>query len=252
MNNYNIENLKNDAHFEIPIYSDIFWVPYNCLGKTKYTNNDMIELINCGDNIKNILTTPYEIAQYIKNARFIRFDDCIVDKNIYMHQSGYSALIKKRGSCSSFSGAFYYLLHDIYTTYNLCILNNKGTGHAMNIIKQGDYFYFFDLYSQLSEFSENAAVESGNKIDFTRSGNMFASCLKTYKVENYFKLIEKKNVFKKREWFYFLSKADVLPSLEIEHDDLNGITVTFNKNDITKWYLKPDVKSIKLNIIGLE
>jgi len=249
MGMYDAGKLVNNADFEIPIYKKVFWVPYNVLGKTQYTNDEIFKLSMQTNNLKGKLTNPYEVIQYIKKLDFKSADDVEVVNNLYCHTSGISTINTKKGSCASYSGLLYHLLNNLYDIYNFCILNNHGTGHAINFIKYKNAIYFCDLYSQLNEFYPMAVVENGHKIEFARASNMFSFCLKTTDVEEYIKLIEKRNLFKNREWFYFVAKSSVIPSVYIEHDSSDKIYVKVDRRSIVEWYLKPSIKKIKLEIV---
>lgn len=245
---YNAGKLVYDADFEIPIYRKIFWVPYNALGKTQYTNDEIVNLSKQKNSLNGKLTNPYEVIQYIKKMDFKSDNDVTVVNNLYCHTSGISIINTQKGSCASYSGLLYDLLKNSYDIYNFCILNNQGTGHAINFIKYKNAIYFCDLYSQLNEFYPMTVVENGDKVEFIRASNMFSFCLKTTDIEEYIKLIEKRNLLKNREWFYFVAKSDLIPPVYIEHNSSDNIYVKIDRCSIIAWFLKPSISKITLEI----
>ena len=229
---YNAGKLDYNANFETLIYKKIYWVPFSVLGKPHYTNLEVAKLYESGENLKDKLTTPYEVVQLIKTMNFKQADDVKIVNNLYSHISGINVINRKEGSCASYSGLLYYLMNNIFDIYNFCILNNQGKGHAINFIRYKDALYFYDIYSQLNEFYEMTPEENGLKIEFARSTNMFSFCLKTTDVEQYIKLIEKRNLFKNKEWFYFVAKSSTIPSIYIEHKSPDDIYIRIYQKDI--------------------
>lgn len=47
-------HLRNDAEFETKIGKNIFWVPVNTLGKTRYTNDEIYQMITLSPCEKKI------------------------------------------------------------------------------------------------------------------------------------------------------------------------------------------------------
>lgn len=51
---YDCMHLRNDAEFETKIGKNIFWVPVNTLGKTRYTNDEIYQMITLSPCEKKI------------------------------------------------------------------------------------------------------------------------------------------------------------------------------------------------------
>ena len=116
-------NLRFDADFETKIFPNVYWVPYNSLGKTQYSDLEMSLMSNedVEQKIQNIDVT-YKI---IKNEKW------------EIHKSGTDVLKTKAGCCSSYSGLAVHLLKKFFNKiYNFCIISDSGWGHAMNYIQK--------------------------------------------------------------------------------------------------------------------
>lgn len=223
-----IGNLKDKAFFKVEIYPKVYWVPYNCLGKTKYTNSEIKNFSPYykKDSIKLILQNPYELAQYIKVHNFKKnIDIC------FKHSDGLSWEIHKpaldllkncSGCCATYSSFFYYVMRNYFDkVFTLCIVSNTKWGHAINFIIKNELYYFFDLSSQINEYEHNIPVESGIKGDFIKSKFITGICIETNNINNFINFFERYNFLKKREFFYYIVQCDCVPPISMNIE--NGI-----------------------------
>jgi hypothetical protein len=54
-------NLRDEADFEIEVFSNVYWIPANTLGHTQYTEEDIKSMLLLNPNEKN--NNLYEALQ---------------------------------------------------------------------------------------------------------------------------------------------------------------------------------------------
>ena len=61
---YDCMNLRDEADFEVPICKNVFWVPVNVLGRTRYTNEEIEQMLSLtpDQKMKNVKSL-YEAVQ---------------------------------------------------------------------------------------------------------------------------------------------------------------------------------------------
>lgn len=199
----------------------------------------MIELIQMypSEKLKEIISNPYELIQYIQYCNFTENFDHIykyIDGNQWaIHKSGLEALKFNKGSCSSMVGIFYYLLQDKFESIgNLCIISNSGGGHAVNYIEFENNLYFIDLYVQMNSYSSYIPIETGEKQDFVRTKYITGGCLKTDSLQSYIRYFEKYNVKKNKEFLYYTYYSDTCPPVSIQKINDKLIVLLPKDNEI--------------------
>lgn len=215
---YDTINLVNDAFFETEVYPDVFWVPLSTLGKSKIVfGEDSIKKIKEAQ-FKGIIHNPYEFIQYLQAVDFTEGIDA---EFIYkdgacwaIPSCGFKALQRNYGTCSSISGAFFYVLRDYYDSMGiLCMYANSGVGHTVNYIEKDEFLYFIDPYVQINKYVIDIPKETGQKRDFARSRYVTGICVKTYSIQNFISYFERYNILKRREFLYFTYKSDACPPM---------------------------------------
>ena len=234
MSMYDTANLVNDVFFETEIFPDVFWVPYSTLGKS--------EIIFTEDKIKSLKKTqfkgtihnPYEFIQYLQSVDFTeRMDIEFIDYDGIrwaVLSSGLKALQRNYGTCTSISGAFYYVLHEYYNSMGiLCMYANSGVGHTVNYIERDGFLYFMDPYVQMNKYVSDIPKETGLKRDFARTKYVTGICVKTHSIESFISFFERYNILKKREFLYFTYASDTYPPISVQSSE--GYTsLTFPSN----------------------
>lgn len=219
---YDTINLVNDASFETEVYPGVFWVPFSVLGKSEIAfTEDVIKEIREAQ-FKGIIHNPYEFMQYIQT---VDFTECMDAEFIYrdgvcwaIPSSGFKALQRNYGTCSSISGAFHYVLHDYYDSMGtLCMYANSGVGHTINYIEQDNFLYFMDPYVQMNKYVFDIPKETGLKRDFARTKYITGVCVKTRSIQNFISYFERYNILKKREFLYFTYTSDTCPPIYAQY-----------------------------------
>lgn len=238
-------NLRENADFEVSVGKNILWVPYNLLGKSKWTNDDLREIDNLKvDEIQKCITVPYEIAQFVQVNQYKRNVDI---KFVYLsgrkweiHRSGKAVLNNKNGCCSTYASLFNFLLSDNFSDiYNLCIVANDGWGHAMNYIKLNGYCYFFDISAQICDYIKFIPKETGNKADFATRKILTGCCLKSITVEDFINFFMKYQRFdhNKRSFVFYSTKTKSIPPICILKKELYTKVYMKEKDSLSIHYI---------------
>ena len=124
-------NLRFDADFETKIFPNVYWVPYNSLGKTQYSDLEMSLMSN--EDVEQKIQNIYELSQFVQVNNFINIIDVtykiIKNEKWEIHKSGTDVLKTKAGCCSSYSGLAVHLLKKFFNKiYNFCIISDSGWG----------------------------------------------------------------------------------------------------------------------------
>lgn len=235
---YDTINLRYDIKFETLVFPNVFWVPYNSLGKTKFSNENIKNLLTNEiefNKIKHEVSTPYEIAQLIQINNFTMRNDIYTEYKYGikwdMFVTGTDLLHKKSGGCATYASLFNTLLNDKYTdVYMLCILANSSGGHVINYIIHNKFYYFFDLSSQLNEYIKDIPIETGLKRDFVKLKIPTGACYKADSINSFIKFFEKYNIYKKLKFSYYKVKAEVVPPISYYYKN-NILMVKLRKED---------------------
>lgn len=239
-------NLRSDAAFSTMIAPNIYWIPYNTLGKSSYNNESFICYEDSLELTYKKVSNPYELIQFIQNNDFKRKSDNKYKVEDSMkwenHENGSSVLMNKCGGCATYSGFFYESMTKYFDdVYNFCVVGDNGWGHAFNYIKIHQTYYFCDIYAQLNEFSKYISIETGLKKDFVRARYITGCCYKTDSIDSFITFFLAYHRLTKRQFIFFSSKKSCIPSVAMkrEHDILytyiksNQIIDVFERNDNT-------------------
>ena len=244
--------MKN-ADFETLIYPNVYWVPYNILGKTQYSDLDMYLMSR--EEAESKIHNIYELAQFIQAKNFVHLLDIsfeINDKERWeVHKSGIEVLKNKAGCCSSYSGLVVQILQNQFDNiFNLCIVSDSGWGHAMNFIVKDGYYYFFDISSQLNEYNCYVPIETGIKRDFVRAKFITGGCYKTDSICSFIKFFLRYHMLKMTDFIFFTLSAIVIPPILIEKKE--RCYVSFSAKDICDIYEYNKKGKIKYVNKGME
>lgn len=160
-------NLRIEANYEIEVESDVFWVPVNQLGISKYTSEDIKRILPMTPEEKQAkISTLYEAIQLYQASNFRGVIDNVkhVEKNLCWnyHKPGYHAVRTNEGCCASNSNWLSYLLHDKYEQIGFIHYSQRnGNGHVMNYIFHDGWYYFIDMMMYRSDSLPFAGIESG-------------------------------------------------------------------------------------------
>lgn len=249
---YDTYNLRNNANFEVFVAPEVFWIPHNTLGKTKYNFNDLQLIYKETLMGYKKVTNPYELAQFIQANNFKKkLDISFQEQDIFtweIHRDGQSALQQGYGCCATFSGLFSCFLKEYFEEiYNFCIVSDSGWGHALNIIKYKKYYYFFDLSSQINEHKNYVPIETGRKTDFLKTKFITGGCYKTISIENFINFFLKYLRLSKRHFLFYTTCNTCIPPIAMQQEEI--MKIYLKSTDIVNVYEYKQMTNIKAVII---
>jgi hypothetical protein len=177
-------NLRYDASFEVEVADGVWWVPANALGKTRYTNKQIAEMVEkTPEEKRKKISNLYEAIQLFQISGFADGNDNIRVSangiNWEHHKPGYYAITTNNGCCATDSNWLLYVLDGDYDEVGMISYSESdGGGHVFNYIKEDGYYYFIDLTHYRNDF-RGSSVESGNGNDYAQSDYVAGNIHKT-------------------------------------------------------------------------
>lgn len=248
--------LRNNADFKINLYNGVSMVPFNTLGKGKYTDTEILSIINTRDPIyiKEAISTVYDAYQYFFLSQFKSLPSDYIeirDENMHdwqFHKTGVEALLTNEGDCSGFAALMNYLIEDDYSETGYFSFNQyDGNGHVINYIKENGKYYFVDM-----TYINLAITETGNLPsvrDEAVQGNLHeANSLESY-IEFYRAMINNEALI------FYLSRGNDVPEIAtyMENDDIRyyKISEEYDQNLVAD-YSQGKIKVLKVKKINRE
>ena len=168
-----LENIRYEAAFEVPVSEGVWWVPVRSLGGSRYTNREIAGMAEHSPEQKQEeISSLYEALQLFKISGFSYLEDNAptMENGIRWehHKPGEVAVRANAGSCAADSAWLNYILNGDYDeTGYMAYSMADGSGHALNYIYQDGYYYFIDMMGY--EDDQYIGLESGNKGDYFSS-----------------------------------------------------------------------------------
>ena len=218
-------NLRHNAAYETQIYKNVYWVPVNVLGKTRYTNDEMAHEIRkyTVEQIRDLKFSVYEAIQYFQLVmRFQETNDIVFYKhmghNWQLHKSGRYAYETNCGCCASSAAWLNYVIEKTYPDRGYFhFIRQNGSGHVLNYIKDNGNFYIIDMSTQTYENAKYVPVENGNMKQYIASQLYSGICYKTTSLLDFVKYHRKVYVHKGLNVSYLLKPpTSALPPSCIE------------------------------------
>jgi hypothetical protein len=165
---FNTQNLRINANYEIEIHPEVYWIPVNHLGETRFTNDQIKALTALPPELKkDKITTLYEAIQLFQIGLFKGTYDNInvFDPNASIkwefHKPGYQAVMSNEGCCATDSNWLSYLLYDKYEEMGFLTYHHISGGHIINYIRRNDWYYFIDMMMYRHDSIPFAGIETG-------------------------------------------------------------------------------------------
>jgi hypothetical protein len=170
-------NLRNAAEFEIEVFPDVFWIPANMLGHTRYTEEDIKSILLLSPSEKQSkINNLYEAIQLyqaskfkgmIDNVRVLEEDTVIL---WVFHKTGFDSVRTNEGCCAADSNWLSYILDDNYDEIGcFCFCQSDGNGHITNYIKHNGWYYFLDMMMQRYDSVQDTVSENGDIDDYNKN-----------------------------------------------------------------------------------
>lgn len=196
---YNTDILRHDAHFEVKIAEDIYWVPANIIGKTRYSNLDIERMRLLSPDIKKEnINNLYEALQLFQISDFVAVDDVMhisyQGENWEKYKSGYFSVLSNCGCCSSDANWLLYILDKKYSEVGIIsLIRSTGTGHVFNYIYHEGWYYIVDLQIYEKSHKQFACVETGRLKDYLQGVALTKVIIKTSSLKRYAQYYEDMN-----------------------------------------------------------
>lgn len=226
---YDTQNLRHKGEFEVPVARGVWWVPVSSLGGTDMGSGDAARLLRRSPEEKqSAVATLYEALQLFQQGGFRDAEDKIyVEEDGILwehHKPGYDAVRTNSGCCATNSNWLAYLLQGDYgETGFLAYSMEDGSGHVLNYIKEGGFWYFIDLTHYRPDFLHKAGVETGNADDYFASDYIAGNLHKADSPDSYIRYCL--GSFNEPPGLFFLySAGNCLP---VAAGEAEGKTVVF-------------------------
>jgi len=241
-------NMRHNAYYSTKLYKNTKWVPFNILGQTRYTNEEMKNLcINHRNEIYRFLKSPYEVIQYIQLCDFEDCEDINYENRngnqwqINCH--GIEAINLNKGNCTALSALFHFILSKHFTVKSLCFIAHLGIGHVINYIEYNSKIYFFDMYTQILPYINFVAPEDGKLASLSKSKYITGICIETTTIDDFIFLFKRYNILKKRHYTFLTYYTEVCPPVIITENG-KGVVVVFPTNTCIQIHEKSDFVDI--------
>ena len=249
-------NLRHDAHFETLIYKDVFWVPVNILGNSRYSNEELKELSELVSEEKRVVVnTLYEAIQFYQAGGFVITEDnqFVRDKGIEweFHKPGFYAVQTNNICCTSSANWLSYIIEGKYEDHGfITIYKNTMNTHVLNYIKHEGFIYIIDMYGHAEKFVDMISPETGVINDFRKSKIITGICFKTKSFESFTNFYAKFMYLSMPEHLFFQHKTNFIYSCAlVEGEDIN--TVFWSDNlDIKLIPHKQKVSSVTYKFVS--
>ncbi|MGM0125498.1 hypothetical protein IGI37_002897 [Enterococcus sp. AZ194] len=164
----------NDANFKTKLSEELYWVPFNTLGKVTTGNNRV---------------TLLDSLLFFQSINFKEFDDTLYINdsglNWEFHRTGDIAFLSNSGCCSSTAGwACFELKNKFDEVGMLSLFRPNGTGHVFNYIYHKKKYYVFDFLPFTKNYGAKL-IETGEKRSFIKNKYLTSICYETIDL-NYF------------------------------------------------------------------
>jgi hypothetical protein len=229
---YDTINLIHNADFEVLVSKDLYWVPVNVLGRTRYKNSDMKKLCNAlPEEKQSMRLNLYEAVQLFQVGQFVEKID--TKKIEYYglvwehHKPGYFAVLSNFGCCSSIAAWLDYILAYQYTQRGYFEFTRPdGCGHVFNYIYYHNFYYIIDLTAMIYNKATFCSRETGSKPDLIKSKLITGHCYKTNNLENFVKYHSRIQKFHNFEFLYYKTiSMPYLPPISVRILPNNNVEV---------------------------
>lgn len=231
-NGKDLYTLRHDAAFSAEVYDGVFWVPANTLGKSRYSNNNIYEMVSETPEVKQReIGTLYEALQLYQVGGFAASDDNVrIPENGYNwehHKPGYFAVLTNSGCCATDSNWLNYILKDDYDEVGYIATSQRdGSGHIYNYIKDGGWYYIIDLTHYRTDWIATA-VESGNMDDYYQSDFILGNIHRTKSIDKFVEYVQ--NTFGDPPGLMFKYTAENCLAIDSVHSG-NKVSIVYENS----------------------
>lgn len=218
IDSFNTWNLRNDAEFEVLIAKDIYWIPLNTFGKTRYSNDQISKLSELPiEQQKEHISNLYEAVQFFQNIEFKILSDkpyfITLDKLKWQYQfPPKQVCYDRKGSCCEIAIWLDHYVSSFFDETGYILIQRPSNGHVMNYFRSGNNYYFVDLESYHQRYIDYALEETGNRRDYFATKFFTNALIKSSSIQNYIAYYKKIISFLNTEFsFYRMPGGDIPP-----------------------------------------
>jgi hypothetical protein len=212
--NFDVRNLRHDANYKVLISNDLYWVPINILGKTRFPNEHFIKMVHLAHiNIQDKIGNVYEAAQFLNALSFAETKDVyyVVEDGLRWeyHIDGETAIKNRSGCCTSVASAINFLVKKCYPYMGYLFFVRRDTSnHALNYIHYNNRYYIFDASAFTYGNVEDIALENGDKLQL-RDKILSSFCFETKELKSFVKYYSRVYLYNNNRFIFFdFPKAD--------------------------------------------
>lgn len=245
-------NLRLNADFDIEVVDGVYWIPINSLGKTRYSNEQIVAMINQSPEQKQAaIRTLFEAIQLYQVSKFKGvYDNIKIEENGILwehHKPGYDSVRTNEGCCASDASWLIYLLKNDYDEIGTCGFGqHDGNGHIINYIKHNGWYYFIDMMQYRLDSIPTSGTETGLIKDYQKAYEQAAGNFHRAKsIKSYIEYLKKS--LKHTPCFFITCNKDYCPPIGLRIAD-GTTSFIYPKNDgITIHY--QDTKKTMVEVI---
>jgi len=225
---YDTINLRHRADFRIKIASNLYWVPVNILGRSRFTNFELRKLTLCksASEIQSLELNVYEAIQLFQCVNpFLEENDIIYyeyDGKIWqLNKSGRYAVESGKGCCSAAATWLNYIVQKKYQSRGyIFITRPNASGHIMNYIYENKKYYIIDMTTQIRSNACAVPVETGNFSDYCAAAIYTGICYEAESLSDFVKYHNRLNLAADYKMSYFsLEATEAIPASCVEQKD---------------------------------
>lgn len=243
-------NLRDSADFEIRVADDVWWVPANVLGRTRYTNEQIASIVKESPRVKKALIgNLYEAIQLYQISDFagasgseanVKQLDSVNGYRWEQHTPGYYAILLNQGNCATDTNWLIYLLEDDFEEWGTFhYQDSDGGGHVINYFYRDGFYYFIDMTHYRTDYKvgPRSAAEDGGLRAYRNSDFIAANIHKTSDPKAYVDYCLTR--FKEKPSFFYMIRRHEVPDLTSDKSrtPVHMVLDSSIKEDMTVLYI---------------
>ena len=185
-----LERLFPSEKFELCLARNVYWIPFDYLGKCSYPFEEMVAMIEESPSIKcrKIKTIADAISLFVV-SEFKEISDTrykIIDGIQWeYYKDGLEAVLSNEGCCASCCAWVNYMLSDKFEQFGILGIIRPQGGHAINYFFKDGWFYFLDMNTMVSTYRDMICPQTGRRADFIKSKFITGILAKSKSIEDY-------------------------------------------------------------------
>ena len=218
-NSFDTWDLRNDAKFNTLIAKDLYWVPFSSLGKTRYTNSQIQNIIDLSvQNQRSHIANLFEAVQLFQNLKF----NISSDKPYFMTSDGLKWQYQfspeqssklRTGSCCEMASWLYYFAESFFDESGYILIERPQNGHVMNYFRNGNDYYFVDMETHHPKYKHKVLKETGRREDFYKAVFFTSALLKSASIKSFISYYRKVIALAKTDFAFYRISGGFIPPI---------------------------------------